>query len=338
MTTRTTPRTTRRASTHASTHASTRAVTRAPARAGGRQRASPTRPRALIATAALLLAVPACSSSTAPSGSDVQSVVITPDSIGLTIGDSNTLHAVAQDGSSKAVSGQTFFWSTSDSLIATVSQSGVVTAHQSGAAQIGASAQGKTGVAKVVVGAALVHSVTIAPANDTIFASSPSNAVTLSATAFDAHGNVLPGRPVTWATGSNLVTVANALVTATDAGAGTAVVTATSSDPGAPSGSATIVVIGHVVTVTVSPGNSLLSPPGGIFPSTVQLSADLVDTFGTDVSGQRTVTWSSDNAAVASINATTGLVTAVSSSQTAVTLTATTSDGVAGTASVTVAP
>src|SRR4029077_12380656 len=100
-----------------------------------------------------------------------------------------------------------------------------------------------------------------------------------SATSFDAQGHELAGRPVTWSTSSSLVSVANGVVTATDAAAGSATVTATSSDPGSPSGSATVVVIGHVATVTVSPSSTVLSASGNLFANTVQLSAQLIDTF-----------------------------------------------------------
>ena len=295
--------------------------------------------RTCAALGAAVLLAAGCSNSTSPGHGSVQSVGVTPDSITLTIGGSNSLQAVAQDGSAKAISGETFFWSTSDSLIATVTQSGAVTAHQAGAAQIGASTQGKTGYATVIVGAALVHSVTVSPSVDTIFASAPANSVTLSALTFDDRGQVLAGRPVTWSTTSNLVTVANGQVTATDVAAGSATVSATSTDPGSPSGSATVVVVGHVATVTVTPMNAVVSPSGIIFPQTVQLAADLVDTFGTDVSGQRTVTWSSNNAGAATVSATTGLVTATPGSGGAtVTITATTSDGATGSVAVTVFP
>jgi uncharacterized protein YjdB len=287
---------------------------------------------------AAVLSYAACSSSTSPSSGVVTSVAISPDSLGLTIGASNTLHAIAHGAGSGTVADATFFWSTSDSAIVSVSQSGEVTALQAGAVQIAASTEGKTGIATVVVSQALVHSVTVSPANDTIFASAPSNTVTLSALTFDAQGHVLTGRPLTWSTSSGLVSVTNGVVTATDAGAGTATVTATSSDPGSPSGSATVAVIGHVATVTVSPNNTDLSVSGFIFASTVQLSATLVDTFGNNVTGQRTVTWSSNNSAVASVNPTTGLVTAVATSGNTVTITATTADGATGTATVSVEP
>jgi hypothetical protein len=294
--------------------------------------------RMMLTAMAAVLVYAACSSSTSPKPGAVTSIVISPDSLGLTIGASNTLQALAKDGQSKTVTGATFFWSTSDSNVVRVSQSGVVTGLQAGAARIGASADGQTGFATVIVGAALVHSVTISPSRDTIFASAPSNTVTLSATSFDAQGHELVGRPVTWSTTSNLVSVANGVVTATDAAAGTATVTATSSDPGATAGSATVVVIGHVATVTVSPNNSLLSPGGGLFPGTVQLTAQLIDTFNTDVSGQRTVTWSSNNPPVATVSST-GLVTAIQDTGNGqATITATTADGTTGTAQVSVLP
>lgn len=277
----------------------------------------------------------ACSSSTGPSSGAVTSVIISPDSLTLTIGTSNTLHAIARKGASDTVAGATFFWSTSDSGIVKVSQSGEVTAVQAGEAKIGASTNGQTGIATVTVSQALVHRVTVSPANDTIFASAPSNTATLSALTFDAGGQVLTGRPVIWSTASNLVSVTNGVVTSSDVAAGTAVVTATSPDPGSIPGNATVVVIGHVATVTVTPGNTDLSTGGNIFPSSVQLSATLIDTFGTDVSGQRTITWSSNNSGVAQVNPTTGLVTAASAGN--ATITATTADGATGTAQITVA-
>jgi uncharacterized protein YjdB len=293
----------------------------------------------VLGALAAVLSYAACSSSTSPSSGAVASVVISPDSLGLTIGASNTLHAVAHDAGSGTVAGAAFFWSTSDSTIVSVSQSGEVNALQAGAVQIAASTEGKTGIAKIVVAQALVHSVTISPSNDTIYASSPSNSVTLSALTFDAQGHVLTGRPLTWSTPSSLVSVANGVVTATDAGTGAATVTATSTDPGSPSASATVVVIGHVAAVTVAPPNSTLSASGGLFSNTVQLAATLVDTFGNNVTGQRTVTWSSSNSSVAGVNSATGLVTAVADvGNGQATITATTADGATGTATVSVLP
>jgi trimeric autotransporter adhesin len=176
----------------------------------------------------------------------------------------------------------------------------------------------------------------VAPALDTIYASAPHNTETLTATTRDAAGAVLTGQPLIWsATGGVANVNGSGVVTAANTAAGTATVTATSTAAGLPAGSATVVVIGHTATVSVSPASTTLSTGNVLFPSTVQLSATITDTFGTNVSAHRSVQWTSSAPSVARVSST-GLVTAVSASTTSVTITATTSDGVTGTAAVSV--
>lgn len=269
----------------------------------------------------------------------VHSVVVSPDSVALTSGATESLSAEARDATNKPVSGQTFFWSTSDSMIATVTQTGVVTGRQAGTARIGASAQGTSGFARVVVVTAVVHSVVVTPASSGIYATAPGDAVTLTATSYDVHGNVLAGRPILWSTSSGIVTVSDGTVTGTGVAAGTAVITATSPDPGFPSGSASVTVIGHVASVGVSPSSALLSVTGlyGL-PQSVQLQATLTDTFGHDVTGQRAIAWSSTHPAVASVDPQSGLVRAVASSGTEVVITATSPDRQTGKSTIGVFP
>src|SRR6202043_2564011 len=125
----------------------------------------------------------------------IATILVSPDSVSLSIGSAEALRAQAQTASSQPVSDQPFFWSTSDSTVASVTQAGVVVAHEPGAVQIGASAQGRSGFARVIVVNAAVHSVTLRPAIDTIYAGSPDDATTLTATAYDSAGRPLPGRP-----------------------------------------------------------------------------------------------------------------------------------------------
>ena len=245
------------------------------------------------------------------------------------------LKAQGQSATGQPVSGVTWFWSTSDATIATVSQTGVVTAVANGSVRIAASAENHSGFATVVVKPLTVATVTVAPQSSTIYASTPGNAVTLTATTRDAAGTVLTGRPLIWSATGGVANVANGLVTATNTAAGTATVTATSTDPGLPAGSATVVVIGHTKTVKVAPTSATLSASGVIFPSTVQLSVTITDTFGTNVTAHRTVTWTLSNTAIAKVSAS-GLVTAVGSSVNPATITATTADGVAAKATVAV--
>jgi hypothetical protein len=279
----------------------------------------------------LAAGVMACGSgSTAPSGSIAQ-VIVTPDTSSIPSGDSVRLTARAQSASGQTVSGVTWFWSTSDKTIATVSQSGVVTAVANGTTRVAASAQNQSGFATVIVEPLAVASVSLAPALDTIYATTPGNAVTLRATTRDSAGTVLTGQPLIWSATGGVVDVAAGVVTATNTAAGKATVTATSPDAGLPSGSATVVVIGHTKSVTVSPNKKNIAVNGVFFPSTVQLSVTIIDTFGTDVSVGRTVHWASSDPAVATVSAT-GLVTAVGTSAATATITATTPDGVMGSA------
>jgi uncharacterized protein YjdB len=283
----------------------------------------------------LAACVVACGSGSTSPSATVAQIVVSPDSTSLPAGDTVALTAQARTSAGHAVSGVTMFWSTNDALIATVSQTGVVSAHANGSARIAASADNVSGYAVVVVAPLTVASVTLAPTLDTIYASAPGNVETITATTRDAAGAILTGQPLIWSATGGVVNVANGVVTATNTAAGTATVTATSSAPGLPSGSATVVVIGHAHTVSVAPPSSTLSVAGILLSTTVQLSATITDTFGTNVSSSRSVTWTSSNPSVASVSAA-GLVTAVSASATSVTITATTTDGVSGQASVTV--
>lgn len=294
----------------------------------------PLRP-GLVVFGVLAVGTACGSGSTGPTAS-VARVVVTPDSASIPGGDSIALSAVAQSATGKTVSGVTLFWSTSDPNIATVSQSGMVTAVANGKAQIAASADNQSGTATIVVQPLTVASVSVSPTLDTIYASTPENTVTITATTRDAAGTILTGQPLIWSATGGVVNVsASGVVTATNTAAGTATVTATSTAAGLPAASATVVVIGHAKTVSVSPTSTTLSTNGILFPTTVQLSVTITDTFGTNVTAHRTVEWTSSDASVAKVSSS-GLVTAVSSSSSGATITATTTDGVSGSAAITI--
>jgi Big-like domain-containing protein len=278
----------------------------------------------------------ACGSGSTGPSATVAKVVITPDSASIPGGDTIALSAVAQSAAGKPVSGVTLFWSTSDPNIATVSQRGVVTAVANGKVQIAASADNQSGSATIVVQPLTVASVSVSPRLDTIYATTPGNSVTITATTRDAAGTILTGQPLIWsATGGVANVSGTGVVTATNTAAGTATVTATSTAAGLPSASATVVVIGHAHTVSVSPTSTTLSTSGILFPTTVQLSVTITDTFGTNVTAHRTVRWTSSDTTVAKVSSS-GLVTAVGASSTGATITATTTDGVSGSAAISV--
>ncbi len=293
--------------------------------------------RGLLPGTLLVGALAACdSSSTAPPSESIAAIEISPDSISLATGGSQGLSAQARTQSGTSVSAGTFFWSTSDSLVATVNQQGVVAAHAPGVAQIGASADGMSGFAHVVVVLPVVKTVVITPAADTIYASQPGDTAKLTATGYDADGHVLAGTML-WSISGGLATVSGGTVVGTDIGAGAVTVTATTPDSGNAAGTASVLVIGHIETTAVSPGFAYLSTRGFGFPDTVRVAAILTDTFRNNVSGQRVIKWTTNNPTVATVNSH-GLVTAVSTAEAEAQITATTPDGSTGSMAVLVFP
>ena len=85
------------------------------------------------------------------SSATVASVSVSPSSVSLLAGQTSQLSAQAKDGSGNTISGASFSWTTSNSAVATVSASGVVSAVASGTATITASSGGQSGTALVTV-------------------------------------------------------------------------------------------------------------------------------------------------------------------------------------------
>jgi uncharacterized protein YjdB len=167
-----------------------------------------------------------------------------------------------------------------------------------------------------------VATVTVTPASASLVVSTTRQ---LTATTKDANGVVLTGRAVTWSSNNAAATVdANGLVSGVSAGAAT--ITATSEGKAATS--LITVTLVPVAVVTVSPTSASLSTGG-----TQQFAATTTDANNNPLAG-RAVTWSSSNTAIATIDANTGLLTAVAPGG-PVTITAT-SEGKTGTALVTV--
>ncbi|MBX3148076.1 MAG: Ig domain-containing protein [Gemmatimonadales bacterium] len=172
---------------------------------------------------------------------------------------------------------------------------------------------------------AAVASVAVEPGTASVV---PGGTVTLTATPRDAGGAALQGRTVTWATSNaTIASVSSAGVVTGVAAGGPVTITATSEGQ---SGSAQVTVTPPpVATVAVAPGTSALT-----IGATATLVATVRDAAGAPLTG-RTVSWASSNEEVATVSET-GLVTAVAIGG-PVTITAT-SEGVNGTAQVTVEP
>lgn len=113
---------------------------------------------------------------------------------------------------------------------------------------------------------------------------------------------------MTWTpTSGGLATVnAAGLVTATNSSTGSATITATSVGGSMPSGSASVVVIGHAQSLTIANFDAAhpdsLSVNGATADGSDPTSATILDTFGNDISASRAVTWTSSDPSALSIN------------------------------------
>jgi len=186
---------------------------------------------------------------TPPGAAPVASVSVALGSASRTVGQTTQATATTRDANNNVLTGRVITWSSSNNAVATVSQSGLVSAGSSGTAQIIATSEGQSGSATLTVTAvppAPVASVTVSLASNALVTGETTQA---TATMRDANNNVLTGRTVTWGSDNTAAATVSGSGLVTAAGAGSAQITATSEGQ---SGSAT-------VTVTTPPP----PPPGG---------------------------------------------------------------------------
>jgi len=251
----------------------------------------------------------------------VASVRVTPTLAGITVGGTVHLQAQPLDASGNALDGRTVTWSSDNTAVATVDNTGLVTGASTGTANVTATSEGKTGTAGINVGAAVAASITVAPTSVTVTTGQSSQ---LTATVKDSHGNVISGAPVSWSVDNSGIALVSSTGLVAGQSAGSATVTATS-------GAAHVNV---PVTVTQPPANAVIVSPSTVallITQQQQLTGTVTDAGGNTITGQ-TITWQSNNTGVATVSSS-GLVTAVLPG--AATITAT-SGAVSGTAHVTV--
>src|SRR5205814_151323 len=218
----------------------------------------------------------------------VATVDVTPPSASVQAGQTVQLAATPKDANGAPLSGRTVTWSSSNTAVATVSNSGLVSGVTAGSATITATSEGKSGTSSVTVTNVPVATVEVTPPSASVQAG---QTVQLTGTPRDAGGNPLLGRTVTWSSSNTSVATVSNSGLVSGVTPGTATITATSEGK---SGTST-------VTVTPVPVASVdVTPPSASVQAgqTVQLTATPKDAGGNPLSG-RTVTWSSSNTAVA---------------------------------------
>ena len=289
-----------------------------------------------IAAVAGLIAVAACSDSTAtrevytssgpialPAG-PVATIQVTPSKAMLRIGTSSRLTALAKDASGLVVSNVPVSWRSSDTTVATVSDSGMLRAKSVGSTSVIASADNVSASASIAVSSVPVASIAVSLGSSSIQVGSTTIA---SAVTKDSSGAVLSDRIIAWSSSAPSVATVNSSGVVTGVSAGSATIIATSEGiVGNASISITTPPPAPVASVTVTLNAPSLTPG-----QSTQATVVLKDAAGNTLTG-RTVTWTSSAPSVATVSSS-GLVQALVAGSTSITAT---SGGISGQATLTV--
>ncbi len=240
-----------------------------------------------------------------PSPAPVASVSVALASGSLNPGQTTQATATARDANNNVLSGRSIAWSSSNTAVASVAATGVVTAVGVGTAQITATSEGQSGSASLSVVSTPpvpVASVSVSLANSS---RAPGQTTQATATTRDANNNVLSGRSIAWSSSNTAVATVSGSGLVTAIAAGTSQITATSEGK---SGSAQLTVAVPppvpVASVTVNLGTTSLNPG-----ETIQASATAKDANNNVLTG-RTIIWSSSNSSIATVSSS-GLITAL---------------------------
>ncbi|MCY3676270.1 MAG: hypothetical protein F4Z31_17075 [Gemmatimonadetes bacterium] len=214
------------------------------------------------------------------------------------IGQTVQFTAEASDANGHAVADAGFTWSSSNTSVATVSNSGLATSTGIGSAEIAAGAGGVRATADLTVTVEAV-ALDVSPSAHTMF--SVGDTLRLAAEVLDANGNSVPGISVTWASeNSGIATVdMSGLVTSVRTGS-----TNIYAEVGALADSAAISVAQLAVGVDITPEVDTL----GVVGDTVRLFAVARDANGNEVEDTDYV-WTSRHPQVVTVDSN-GLVTA----------------------------
>ena len=226
----------------------------------------------------------------------VTGVTVTPASATLAPGGTQqlTVNVEPTDAINKVVS-----WSSSNTSVATVSSTGLVTAVAAGNAAITATTQDGsfTATCQITVSAVSVTGITVSPSSATL---EIGETTTLIAAVFPVNAT---NKVVSWSSSNTSVATVSSTGLVTAVAAGNAAITATTQD-GSFTATCQITVSAVSVTgITVSPSSATLE-----IGETTTLIAAVLPANATN----KVVSWSSSNTSVATVSSA-GLVTAVAS-------------------------
>lgn len=253
----------------------------------------------------------------------VASLTITPNGATVTVGGTLQLTAVAKDANGVTLPGRIIGWTSGGSSVATISQTGLVTAIGPGTATIFAASEGVFASVNITVTNVGVATVRVAPATGSI---QQGASLQLSTTVLDANNNTITGKPVTWSSSNESIATVSSTGRVLGIGQGTVTITAAVDGVlGTGTYAVTPVPVG---AINILPSSQTIAPG-----ATLQLTPTLTGTNGLPLSTVgRTIIWSSSATNRATVSQS-GLVTGVSAGSAIITAT---TEGVSATSTITV--
>lgn len=214
---------------------------------------------------------------------EVTSVTLSPSSLSLTEGETETLTAIIlpANATDKAVT-----WSSDDTSVATVSQEGAVTAVGVGTCNILATAGGKSAACRVTVAASTIP-VTSITLSQTEWTTPVGGSLTLTATVLPDNAT---DKTVTWTSSDESIAMVSTTGTIIALAPGTCTITASA---GGRSAGCSVSVIVPVESITLSETVCNLAING---------TKTLVATVLPDNATDKTIVWSSDNESIATVS------------------------------------
>ena len=222
----------------------------------------------------------------------VSTVEISPPADTLVLGDTLRLVAEAKDANGHTVAGSGFSWASSDTAVAVVDGTGLVSGVAVGEVEVSATSSEVTGRAQLVVVVPAPTTVAVTP--DTVVFEALGDTARLTAEVQDQIGRPMPDEVVRWAGSSDtLVATVDSTGLVTALGNGTTTITATS---GAISGRAVAIVMQVPRSVTVSPSADTV-----LLGDTLRLTARAFDANRQLVASAE-FAWSSSDESLATVD------------------------------------
>ncbi|MCC6241464.1 MAG: Ig-like domain-containing protein, partial [Gemmatimonadaceae bacterium] len=233
-------------------------------------------------------------------------VTVSPSTTTLRITNTRQFTATPKNAAGVAITGKTIRWSSSNSSIASVDQTGLVTALTPGTVIIAADADGVIGNASLTITNLPIGSCSLSPATQRVTVTAQAQPVI---TLRDTANNVLPtlGRPLSWSSDNEVVATVSGTGVIRAVRAGTARITAVPTEyPDKSCSTVFEAVDARIVSAVITPRSGSLR-----LGVQRQLNLSLTDSIGQAIPPGRVVTWTSATPATATVSAT-GLVTGLS--------------------------